>query len=352
MTYISRVVSWLFASYCTIMMTYISLQLLHNINVYPTLRNDFLSFFFFSVNGDAIVDYIPGLAPIRVADLPSIMRDHEKTSIFLNILPAKSKYSNHLMIFTSIHELESQVFNALKQESPFSIYNIGPITSYSKLRKNGFFDDSEDPNDITYSEWLDLQPPSSVLYISLGSFLSVSSTQLDEIAAGLLSSGAQFLWVARRETGRLKDLCGDQKKGLVVAWCDQLRVLRHPAIGGFWSHCGWSSTKEAVMAGVPVLASPILMDQVVNAKAVVEDWRIGWRVMKGEFDKGNLVKGDEIAELVKRFMDLKSLEREELSRNAERWKSVCDREFASGQSYETNLDSFVEAILQCNTPAL
>ena len=29
---------------------------------------------------------------------------------------------------------------------------------------------------------------------------------------------------------RLKEMCGD--KGLVLQWCDQLRVLQHHAIGG------------------------------------------------------------------------------------------------------------------------
>ncbi|KAM1653468.1 hypothetical protein ACFX15_005677 [Malus domestica] len=56
----------------------------------------------------------------------------------------------------------------------------------------------------------------------MGSFLSVSSVQMDEIAAGLRKSGVRFIWPARGETDRIKQLCGDM--GLVVPWCDQLRV--------------------------------------------------------------------------------------------------------------------------------
>ena len=49
----------------------------------------------------------------------------------------------------------------------------------------------------TYTAWLDSQPARSVLYVSLGSFLSVSSAQLDEIVAGLAKSKDRFLWALR-----------------------------------------------------------------------------------------------------------------------------------------------------------
>ncbi|KAL8484459.1 hypothetical protein ACS0TY_026949 [Phlomoides rotata] len=165
---------------------------------------------------------------------------------------------------------------------------------------------------------------------------------MDEIAVGLHASGVRFLWVARRETSRLQEMSGRDR--LVVEWCDQLRVLSHPSIGGFMSHCGWNSTKEAVMAGVTVLTFPIIMDQVSNAKAIVKDWRIGWRVLEREFDEKNLKKGEEIVELMKRFMDLESEERKELNRNARESQMIRGREFASGESYQINLDGFVSAI--------
>ncbi|KAL0459913.1 UNVERIFIED_CONTAM: UDP-glycosyltransferase 87A1 [Sesamum latifolium] len=108
----------------------------------------------------------------------------------------------------------------------------------------------------------------------------------------------------------------------------------------------WNSTKEAVLAGLPMLTSPILMDQLTDAKAIVEDWRIGWRVWKGVFDEHNLTNSDEIAELVGRFMNLESSEREELTKNAKELQKSCEREFANGQSFQTNVDGFVGSILQ------
>ncbi|GAY37770.1 hypothetical protein CUMW_031600 [Citrus unshiu] len=62
-----------------------------------------------------------------------------------------------------------------------------------------------DPDDI---QWLDSQPVDFVLNISLGSFLSVSSAQMDEILAGLQMSGVRFLRVARGDASRLNQTCG------------------------------------------------------------------------------------------------------------------------------------------------
>ncbi|KAL8547152.1 hypothetical protein ACS0TY_006753 [Phlomoides rotata] len=292
-----------------------------------------------SVNGEVVVDYIPGLSPIRLADLPPIMRDKESLPMLLKVMPNESK--SNFLVFTSIYELESHVFEALKQKSLFKIFNIGPASAYFKLREIKSTNNGDTTSN--YLQWLDLQPASSVLYVSLGSFLHIAMAQMDEIAVGLHASGVRFLWVARRETSRLQEMSG-RDRGLVVEWCDQLRVLSHPSIGGFMSHCGWNSTKETVLAGVPVLTFPITFDQVPDAKAIVEDWRIGWRVLQQEFDEKNLKKGEEIGELMKRFMDLESEERKELNRNARESQMISEREFTSGESYQINLDGFVSAI--------
>ncbi|KAK4440478.1 UDP-glycosyltransferase 87A2 [Sesamum alatum] len=293
-----------------------------------------------SENGDEIVDYIPGLPPLLVRDLPKVMRKQEDAPRFLRLVP-RAKF----LIFSSIYELESQVINALKQQSPYSIYNIGPAASYHRLNHiySNYLTSPHQENVDDYLQWLDCQPPRSVLYVSLGSFLSVSAAQMDEIAAGLHESGCRFLWVTRVEKTRLEKICGE--KGLVVGWCDQLYVLCHPSQGGFWTHCGWNSTKEAVLAGMPLLTFPIVMDQAPNAKAIVEDWKMGWRVTR-EYDEDNLASSSMIAEIVQRFMDLESPERKELTRNARQLQEACEREFANGQSFHKEVEGFATSILE------
>ncbi|PON40035.1 UDP-glucuronosyl/UDP-glucosyltransferase [Parasponia andersonii] len=221
----------------------------------------------FTCQGHVVVDYIPGISSIRLADLVDRLVHKDDEKILQTVLEAVSMVSKaQYLLSTSVYELESQVFDVLKAKSPFpAIYPVGPTTLSFQLENS-----SSDTNVVPdYIQWLDSQPKSSVLYISFGSFLSVSSAQLDEIVAGIRSSGTRHMWVARDNASKIKDGCGNN--GFVVPWCDQLRVLCHPSIGGFWTHCGWNSTLEAVFAGVPMLTYPIVGDQMHNSKQIVED---------------------------------------------------------------------------------
>ncbi|KAL0016228.1 hypothetical protein SO802_003297 [Lithocarpus litseifolius] len=296
-----------------------------------------------SANGDERVDYIPGVSSIRLVDLPSsiVLRNEKMLHRVLEAFSWVTK--TQYLLFNSTYELESQAIDVLKADLPMPIYTIGPTIPYFNLGKN--YLESNNHNDLYHVEWLDCQPRSSVLYISMGSFLSFSSAQIDDIAAGLHDSGVRFLWVARGETCRLKEICGDM--GLVVPWCDQLSVLSHSSIGGFWTHCGWSSTQEAVFCGVPLLTFPIGMDQMQNSKLIVEDWKIGWRVnqdVRGE----SLVTREEIARLVQRFMNLESNEMKEMRTRASELQQICQQATAKNGSSEININAFVKDLSKCN----
>ncbi|GAV58678.1 UDPGT domain-containing protein, partial [Cephalotus follicularis] len=225
------------------------------------------------------------------------------------------------LILASVYHLEAQVIDALKAKFSLRIYNIGPAIPYFKLGGNSSMGRSHNEED--YFDWLDRQPCNSVLYVSMGSFLSVSSAELNEIAAGLHDSDVPFLWVARGESSWLKEVCGD--KGLVVPWCDQLTVLSHSSIGGFWSHCGWNSVQEGVFVGVPFLTFPFLVDQFLNTAVIVEDWKIGWRVKES---LETFVTRDAIARLVQKIMDLESFEGKEMRIRVKELQTVCQHAIA------------------------
>ncbi|BBH04588.1 UDP-Glycosyltransferase superfamily protein [Prunus dulcis] len=280
--------------------------------------------------GNERVDYIPGVSSTRLVDLPHFM-DGSFPNILRHIhedfswVP-KAQY----LLFPSIYELETQVLDVLRAKFSLPVYTIGPLIPY--------FNSDNDPSDsgvFNNLKWLDSQPCSSVLYISMGSFLSVSSAQMDEITAGLRESGVWFIWVARGETGRLKEVCGDM--GLVVPWCDQVRVLCHSSVGGFLTHCGWNSVREGVFAGVAFLAFPLLMDQGMVCNLIVEDWKVGLRVKKAEV---------KIDHLVKKFMDLEDEEGKEMRRRARELKKICHGAIAEGGSSETNINAFIRSISQ------
>ncbi|XWS71896.1 hypothetical protein CRYUN_Cryun03dG0177400 [Craigia yunnanensis] len=295
-------------------------------------------------NENERVDYIPGLSSTRLLDLPGF-NGGIYPLILKQILGCISwVHKANYLLFPSIYELESQSIDSLKTEFSLSIYTIGPAIPYL----NPGEESSSSPGHVESDclQWLDRQPSNSVLYVSLGSFLSVSSVQMDEIAAALQDSGVRFFLVAREENSRLKDGCGDQ--GFVVPWCDQLKVLCHPSIGGFWSHCGWNSVREGIFAGIPFLTFPLFADQNLNSKLIVEDWKIGWRVKKQQFTVENLVARGEISILIQKFMDLESDEVKQMRRRAKELQQKCLHAIGRHGSSATNINSFIQNISQFN----
>ncbi|XP_031271777.1 UDP-glycosyltransferase 87A1-like [Pistacia vera] len=299
-----------------------------------------------SERGIEIVDYVPGLPSTRIVDLPTILHGTGTNEIGRQVLNrvlesvlrvSKAQY----LLFASVYKLEAQVIENLKAQFSIPVYPIGPTIPYFQPNDNSSSISPTGLSGPNYLQWLDCQPSGSVLYVSLGSFLSVSNAQMDEIVAGVRKSGVRYLWVARGDTCRVND--GRNDMGIVVPWCDQLRVLCHSSIGGFWTHCGWNSTVEAVYAGVPMLTFPIFVDQVPNSKQIVDDWKIGYRVKK-LVGSESLVTREEISELVQRFMDLDSVERKVLSKRARKLQEICQGATAEGGSSITNIDAFLKDI--------
>ncbi|KAH7550525.1 hypothetical protein ACOSP7_024103 [Xanthoceras sorbifolium] len=289
------------------------------------------------------VDYMSGISSLEMADLKTVFDKNDQRVMQLALDCISRVPKSQYLLFTSIYDLESQVTNTLRESLSFPVYPIGPAIPYPELKRKSSGSNSGDKADPDYIQWLDSQPEDSVLYVSLGSFLSVSSTQMDEIAAGLRNSGVRFVWVARRDASRLQEICGET--GLVLPWCDQLRVLCHSSVGGFWSHCGWNSTLEAVFGGVPILTFPLFLDQYPNSNQIVEDWKIGWRV-KRELGTENFVTKEEIADLVQSFMDLDSDEGKQLRNKARQIRDICRKATEEGGSSVINLDAFIRNISQ------
>ncbi|KAL0378678.1 UNVERIFIED_CONTAM: UDP-glycosyltransferase 87A2 [Sesamum radiatum] len=284
--------------------------ILHNCHLSPNLADE--------QEKEQLVNYIPGVPPMRIVDLPTPFQSKGR-EVLPRALEAINLVSNaQYLLFTSVYELESQVLDALAQKLPLKIYSIGLAIPYLDV-------ETTMPVKPDYMKWLDAQPAGSVLYISQGSFLSVSNAQLDEIIVGVRCTGIRFLWVGRGKNDGLEG------NGIVVPWCDQLKVLCHPSVGGFWSHCGWNSTKEGT-----------------NSKMIVDDWKMGLRVKK---DDESVVTRDEVARLVLRLMDSESDEGKERRRRAKEIRDMCRRACAGGGSSETDILAFVRDIsasIKCN----
>ncbi|KAG6631146.1 UDP-glycosyltransferase 87A2-like isoform X3 [Carya illinoinensis] len=309
-------------------------SVLHHFYVFTQDRQSSVHVLDVTDHGDEHLDQIPGISSKHLEDLRTVFHDNDPRGMEMLFESISNVPKAKHLVINSVYELEAQAFDTLKAVLPFPVYPVGPVIPYLDLEDASFKNGEPD-----YLKWLDAQPQDSVLYISLGSFYAVSSTQMDEFAIALRNSGVRFLWVAREEASRLKDSCGD--KGFVVPWCEQLKVLCHPSVGGFWSHCGWNSTQEAVYGGVPMLAFPLFLDQVPNWRQIVEDWKSGWSVKRAEVGSEILVAKEDISELVQKFMDLESSEGNEVRKRARELKSICRQSIAQSRSSSANLDAFI-----------
>jgi len=117
-------------------------------------------------------------------------------------------------------------------------------------------------------------------------------------------------------------------------------VLAHPAVGGFWTHGGWSSVVEAVCEGVPMLVHPCLADdRTVSARCVAWRWGVG-------LEAGRVVERTAMARAIRRLMARAEHGPQQAPRERVRLLRMQAREcVAEGGPASLAMDGLVEFIL-------
>lgn len=205
--------------------------------------------------------------------------------------------SNIILIKTS-REIESQYIDYLSGLVGKEIVPVGPLVQEPAKNRD---------DDMVIVEWLNKKDPSSVVFVSFGSEYFLSLAEMEEIARGLELSKVSFIWVVRFHGGdkiSIHEALPEgfleriREKGMVVeGWAPQAKILGHSSIGGFMSHCGWSSTLEGMVFGVPIIAIPMRLDQPLNAKLVVEVG-VGVEVSR----ENEKLKAEEVAKAIKKVV--------------------------------------------------
>lgn len=254
---------------------------------------------------------LPGCLPLYGKDLLDPVQDRTNEA-YKWILHHGGRYELAKgLIVNSFDDLEPGPIKAMKAEAGLPpVYAVGPLIRTGSA-----------PEEAECLQWLDQQPLGSVLFVSFGSGGTLSKEQLTELAMGLELSEQRFLWVVRSPHEKeanatffsvqsIKDpfdflpdgfLTRTKGMGLVVpSWAPQVQVLAHASTGGFLSHCGWNSSLESIVHGVPMIAWPLFAEQKMNAVLLTEDLKVALRPKARE---NGLIGREEIGRVVKGLME-------------------------------------------------
>ncbi|KAJ0609851.1 putative flavonol 3-O-glucosyltransferase [Helianthus annuus] len=236
----------------------------------PTYKQDIIGLS--KQEGEIVVPCFVTPVPMKV--VRAVSQIDEDPDILGNSF-RKLRKAKGIMVNTFL-ELETHAINSFSDTNFPPVYPVGPI-----LNLDGVAGKADDMDVIN---WLDDQPPSSVVVLCFGSMGTFDEVQVKEIARGLEQSGHRFVWSLRRppqeQTSEglpdnydwvLPDgfLERTSRIGKVIGWAPQVSLLAHEAVGGFVSHCGWNSMLESLWFGVPTAAWPMYAEQQLNAFEMV-----------------------------------------------------------------------------------
>ncbi|KAL5987357.1 hypothetical protein ACLOJK_038522 [Asimina triloba] len=224
------------------------------------------------------------------------------------------------------------------------VKTIGPLLAGSRLRQ---FDGNFWQEDTECLRWLDRQPPNSVIYVAFGSFTTFDKRQFQELALGLELCNRSFLWVVRPDLidassaadyfpDGFRARIGD--RGQIVGWSPQQKVLAHPSIACFVTHCGWNSTTEGLSNGVPFLCWPYFSDQKLNLAYICHVWKVGLALEK---DGDGIVSREEMKGKIQALVGDEGLKARSLE-----LKGIVRKSVVEGGSSFKNFNDFVEAMKQ------
>ncbi|KAE8686694.1 Anthocyanidin 3-O-glucoside 2''-O-glucosyltransferase [Hibiscus syriacus] len=167
----------------------------------------------------------------------------------------------------------------------------------------------------------------TVIFCAFGSECVLKMDQFQELVLGLELSGLPFLVALKPPMGAetiesaLPEGFKERVKGrgfVHGGWVPQQLILNHPSVGCFVTHCGSGSLAEAMVKDCQLVLLPHVGDQIINARLMAGDLRIGVEVEKGEED--GLFTKDSVCKAVKAVMDNESELAKETRANHAKWK--------------------------------
>jgi hypothetical protein len=296
-----------------------------------------LSFFAGTTTKSQLIHLAPNMPTMSTTNFVwSCTGDLTSQKIIFEVIVKNNNYlkAADWLLCNSSFDLEPAAFGMAPEIIP-----IGPLLASNRGQNSaGHFWEE----DTACLEWLDQQPRRSVVYVAFGSFTVFDQTQFQELALGLELSNRPFLWVVRPDitqgtsyaypAGFLERVAG---RGRLVGWAPQQKVLGHPSIACFLSHCGWNSTIEGVSSGVPFLCWPYFADQPSNESYICDVWKVGLKFNRDE--RSGIVTQGEIKKKVDKLLCDENFKARALDLQEKAANNVKE-----GGCSDKNFNSFVE----------
>ncbi|CAL5358933.1 hypothetical protein CsSME_00049024 [Camellia sinensis var. sinensis] len=242
--------------------------------------------------------------PLITFPFPLIyLRDYDKVEVSHLLNPSKNLDKDKTRCFECLdRSSEIVLIKTFKEvEGKYIDYLSGLVGK--KIVPVPLVQDCVDDNDESgIIGWLNKKERQSTVFVCFGTEYFLSEDEIEEIAYGLELSGVNFVWVVRFSMGANTSVEKAMPRGFVESvgergmvvegWAPQVKILLHPSIGGFVSHCGWSSVMEGMKFGSPIIAIPMHLDQPVNAR-LVEEIGVGMEAVRdknGMLDRKNVAK--------------------------------------------------------------
>ncbi|KAJ4966935.1 hypothetical protein NE237_018784 [Protea cynaroides] len=193
------------------------------------------------------------------------------------------------VIVRTCEELEGDSLSILRKK----VYQI-PVIPIGVLPPLDALENRDDDAEwVKIKNWLDKQGEGSVVYIAFGTEAEVSREEIHEVALGLELSGLPFFWALRRPAWSVVGPSymlpsGFEKRtedqGFIwLGWAPQRKILAHPSMGVFLTHCGWSSVLEGLSMGCPLVYLPLSIEQPLVARFLLSK-NIGVEIERDEKD--------------------------------------------------------------------
>ncbi|CAN6213780.1 unnamed protein product [Urochloa humidicola] len=220
---------------------------------------------------DAPLEWVPGMKGMRLRDMPTfchVSDDGDCWLLHFHVHQMRVAAGAGAVVLNTFHDMEKDVVDALKPLLP-PVYTVGPLASVLASLPSSPSSPAASGSggmvsllkeDGECAAWLEGRAARSVVYVSFGSHASMGGARLREIAAGMARCGSPYLWVLRPEmAAEVAGVRGEDE--LVVPWCAQEAVLRHPAVGLFVT----TAQKPDVSAAAEPIQGPRLAQLLWDA---------------------------------------------------------------------------------------